>query len=262
MADGGFAVTVPYHQERHGFLFKAAVDYSQTTIEVPVEDLVPYTADDRVKLSLHIDGFVQFSGEGPGRILSGRHPDGTVKGLGLVKNPLNEPLATDGPMFGLSIWGIEQFEELPAAKSAVAFSEETLYNRDCTIDDFSGYLIEGFVYPRRYIGRASLGGPSGLTLTRQFPNYNAMPTTQGVLLPTRQPLFERSGAIFDLTVVDIGSAEVIIGLLVSRARVAMSSDSGFTLASPSDMTHILQAVYPSPFPEPPPGTRSLDFSST
>ncbi len=82
MADGGSAVTVPYHSERKGFLFRVAVDSSQTIIETGVEEMVPYTADDRVKLSLRLDGFVQFSGESPGTILSGRNPDGTVKGSG------------------------------------------------------------------------------------------------------------------------------------------------------------------------------------
>lgn len=260
MADGGFAVTVPYHSERTGFLFRMAVDYSQTSIETGVEEMVPYTADDRVKLSLHLDGFVQFSGERPGRVLSGRNSDGSAKGLGLVKNPLNEPLRTGGPMFGVSAWGVEEFDELPNKKAAIVFREADLYNRDCTIDDFSGYLIEGFVYSRRYIGRATLGGPSGLRLTRQFPNYTPLPARSSLTLPTRQPLFEERGAIFDLAVVDVGSPHVIIGLLVSRAKLEMPSNSGFALASPSDMRHVLQAMYPNPFPEPPPTTASLNYS--
>jgi len=218
MADGGFAVTVPYHSERKGFLFRMAVDYSQTIIETGVEEMVPYTADDRVKLSLHLDGFVQFSGESPGKILSGRNPDGTVKGLGLVKSPLNEPLNTGGPMFGISVWGVEQFDELPDKKAAILFREGALYNRDCTVDDFSGYLIEGFVYPRRYIEKATLGGPSKLVLTRQFPNYTPPPVKSGLTLPTRQSLFEEGGAIFDLAVVDVGSTHVIIGLLDLKGK--------------------------------------------
>ena len=259
MADGGFAVTVPYQSERKGFLFRMAVDYSQMIIETGVEELVPYTADDRVKLS-HLDGFVQFSGESPGKILSGRNPDGTVKGLGLVKNPLNEPLSTGGPMFGVSVWDVEQFDKLPDKKAAIVFREGDLYNRDCTIDDFSGYLIEGFVYPRRYIEKATLGGPSKLTLTRQFPNYTPLPVGSRLTLPTRQSLFEEDGAIFDLAVVDVESPHVIIGLLVSRAKLDMASDTGFTLASPSDMRHVLQAMYPNPFPEPPPAAASLNYS--
>ncbi len=177
-----------------------------------------------------------------------------------MKNLLNEPLSTGGPMFGVSVWGVEQFDELPERKAGIVFREGDLYNRDCTIDDFSGYLIEGFVYPRRYIEKATLAGPSKLTLTRQFPNYTPLPVRTSLTLPTRQSLFDEGGAIFDLAVIDVGSPHVIIGLLVSRAKLEMPSDTGFALASSSDMGHFLQATYPNPFPEPPPAAASLNYS--
>src|SRR3712207_1528938 len=63
---GGFAVLVPYHEARRGHLLKYPVDYQIGQMERPFEDATQYSAEDRVNLSLHPDGFVQFSGENPG----------------------------------------------------------------------------------------------------------------------------------------------------------------------------------------------------
>ena len=75
MGAGGYMVMAPYNQAREGFLAKFPVDYSRVgRFEMPLTDFISYAADDRVKLSVHKDGFVQFSGEDPGKIPSGRDP--------------------------------------------------------------------------------------------------------------------------------------------------------------------------------------------
>jgi hypothetical protein len=67
MRSGGYMVMAPYHQARKGFLAKHPVDYSRIgDTELPLTELTAYTAEDWVKLSVHKDGFVQFSGEDPG----------------------------------------------------------------------------------------------------------------------------------------------------------------------------------------------------
>src|SRR5436190_17943309 len=101
-SDGGFALLVPYHSARVGYLTKMPVDYSKRG-EILVEraEIVEYTADDRVKLSYHPDGFVQFSGERAGKIISGRDPDtGEPRGIGVLTNPMREPMAS-GPNCGM-----------------------------------------------------------------------------------------------------------------------------------------------------------------
>src|SRR5215211_6850582 len=71
-SEGGFAILTPYHSARSGLLMKMPVDYSRKgEIEVASTDCTTFTADDRVKLSFHKDGLVQFSGENPGKIISG-----------------------------------------------------------------------------------------------------------------------------------------------------------------------------------------------
>jgi hypothetical protein len=93
MADGGYAVLAPYHAAREGWLAKYQVDYRGTESRiVPFGDMTHYTAADRVKLSHHWDGFVQFSGESPGKIVSGRDPStGQPRGLGVQSAPIRVP---------------------------------------------------------------------------------------------------------------------------------------------------------------------------
>ncbi len=246
LSDGGFAVTVPYHGLRQGFLFKHPVDYSKMRSLTPFGDLTRYTADDRVKLSLHLDGFVQFSGERKGHIISGREADGTPKGLGLMVNRLTTPLATGGPTFCVTAWGVEDFDAPNMKKPALTFGDRDVYYRDCAEHEWNGYVIEGFVYPRSFLAQGILQRGT-LMLRRRFPNYQEIPRESGLILPTRQPLHELEGAIFDLTLIDVGSPYVIVGLLVSRTIFHMDSPSGFGLHSPSNMHEALAATYPGPF---------------
>ncbi|MDF2700592.1 MAG: hypothetical protein K0Q49_2151 [Haloplasmataceae bacterium] len=60
--DGGFRNFAPYHTVKKGLLSKLEVDYSLGKQYISRNENVEYTADDKVKLSIHPDGFVQFSG--------------------------------------------------------------------------------------------------------------------------------------------------------------------------------------------------------
>lgn len=259
LRDGGFAVTVPYHSARRGFLFKLPVDYAAQQATVALSEVMPYTAEDRVKLSLHIDGFVQFSGEGTGRIVSGRGPDGSPKGLGLIANPLTTPLSTQGPTFALTAWGLEKFESPRKGRPSVPFGPSDIYYRDCTASEWNGYIVEGFVYPRSFLTRATMSA-GRLLLSRTFPNFAAIPRESGLVLPTAGSLLHPTAARFDLTLIDVGSPYIIVALLVSRVLLDMGAPSGFSLSSPSDMRHALAAVYPNPFATGPAEARSLDYT--
>lgn len=245
-ADGGFGVAVPYHSARQGVAFKHPVDYSAPgEIVLALTDLVHYTAEDHVKLSLHLDGFVQFSGENPGKIISGKDNKGHPKGLGLQANRLTTPLSTGGPTFGITFWGPHDLAPLVKnVEPLVLFEPSDSYLRDCLEADANGYMLEGFVYPRYFLSRAVLHR-GRLTLPRRFPNFTSRPRDSGLFLPTRQSLFEEDGVLFDLRLVDFGSRFVILGLLLSRIVTDFPSDSGFIFSSPSDMQHALQAIYPN-----------------
>jgi hypothetical protein len=98
--DGSYYVTAPYHPanraRRHlrGRLRRRAAepDALIDAVDLAVVD------DDRrrLKIAHHIDGFLQFSGEG---IRSGRDANGNAKGIGLMSWPLHNP--TSGPAFQL-----------------------------------------------------------------------------------------------------------------------------------------------------------------
>ncbi len=193
---GGFGVLAPYHNARQGFLAKHPVDYSKRRIEMRQEDMVAYSAEDRVKLSLHPDGFVQFSGENAGRIVSGRDPEtGEPKGLGLVASPLSQPINT-GPTFGCVVWGVSDFELLKntGRSDVVTFSEEDFYYRGCTPETWNGYIIEAFVFPDVFWGTVrSRGGK--------------------LIASLLSPMFEAVAPGFDYRVIPLPGQPILLGFL-------------------------------------------------
>lgn len=151
--EGGFAVLVPYHTARKGYLAKHRVDYRENDLHIRRTEITEYSADDRVKLSFHKDGFVQFSGEKAGKIVSGRDPEsGEPKGLGiLLEHPLFNPI-TSGPTFNIIAWGLSEFEAIQGTSpvNTLVFSEEDFYYRRCTPDSCNAYLIEAFLFSQYY----------------------------------------------------------------------------------------------------------------
>jgi hypothetical protein len=240
---GGFAILMPYHRERRGYLAKHPVDYNSRVGGFFREDTTEYSAQDRVKLSIHPDGFVQFSGESAGRILSGRDSrTGAPKGLGLISQPFGAPIRT-GPTFGITLWGLDDFEPLKTSErvNSIVFSEEDFYYRDSTPDDWSAYLIEGFVFPLLFWG-AVRKRAGGLTLT------------------LAHPYFEVPGGVHEFRVIPLPEQSVFLGLLASRLDGGTPlTPSGFILSGPSEFRRAdaLMAMYPSPWPTPP--EEDLDY---
>jgi hypothetical protein len=245
--DGGFGVLVPYHTARKGYLAKYSVDYRKKQMMIHRSECIEYAAEDRVKLSFHKDGFVQFSGEQPGKIVSGRNQEtGEPKGLGvLLEHPLFRPIMS-GPTFGLSVWGLQDFESIQGSPSqdTTIFTEEDYYYRGCTPDSWNAYLLETFIFPKHYwAGTRNRDGRFKLSLA-----FNA---------------FEASGAVLDFTVIPVASQPILLGLMVSRFRHKFPSSSGFSLTSPSDrkqgepIANSLMAIYPDFMEDTP--TQTLDY---
>jgi hypothetical protein len=243
---GGFAVLVPYHSARKGYLAKHTVDYRQSDAWAHRSAMQEYSASDRVKLSFHPDGFVQFSGENPGRITSGRDPvTGEPRGLGLLlEHQLNRPILS-GPTFSITVWGLGDFVEETDSGTAVVFRQEDCYLRGCLPDAANGYAIEGFVFPLRYLSAArQVGGQLRLSLACM--------------------LFEATAGVLDFVVLPLPDQPIVVGLVASRLQVEFPESSGFALTSPSDrregspIANALLAVYPEQMPGPPGAT--LDFT--
>jgi hypothetical protein len=148
---GGFSVLVPYHKAKSGFLYKLPVD-PKTDLGpgerwVPYAECVGFTARDRVKLSYHTDGFAQFSGETPGKIISGRDPaTGEPKGLGLFTRPLTSPIRT-GPSVGVTIFGIDDFEAVTGRDDPLIFEPSDFYYRGTTPEEANAWILSIYAFP-------------------------------------------------------------------------------------------------------------------
>ena len=144
----GFSVLTPYHAARSGYLFKLPMDLRKLGERViPWNEAIAFTAEDRVKLSYHIDGFAQFSSETPGKIISGRDPkNGEPKGLGLLVRSLSSP-SVSGPSVGVTAWGLEDFEEIADDDEVVLFEPQDHYYRQCDPENANIWHLAIYAFP-------------------------------------------------------------------------------------------------------------------
>jgi hypothetical protein len=151
--DGGFGVILPrLVDSQTGRLEKTFVNYQDygTQIKVNRDEAEQYSAKDIVKFSYHSDGFVQFSSTTNNKIVSGRNPDGTPKGLGLVSWPLNDPIST-GPSMTFSFCGLSGFRPVKASniddrytfetKTAIAHPKATFRDGDGNAYGMAVYIL-------------------------------------------------------------------------------------------------------------------------
>jgi hypothetical protein len=223
--DSGFSILSPYHNLSKGSLFKwerNILDNKKGELKSSWENAIRYDANDRVKLSIHSDGFVQFSGENPGKILSGKEPTGEIKGLGIQTSPLNNPI--NGPTFGLQAWGLNEFKlaNKRILKQDVEFYEHDYYYRLANKNNWTGY----FSYKNEL-------GEHVLSYMNPAYFYDKKPMVYKIL-----PYFNVKWNYF-------------VALLATRMRMDLvkSHQSGFTLNSPSVInnniaTHMM-ACYPA-----------------
>lgn len=160
--DGSYYVTVPYHKANRATLSLSPVNYNLSTPR-HVDDLsyaiseaelldLGFADTDRVKLSHHPDGFVQFSGHG---VVSGRHPDGTPKGIGVKSTPLG--FKFDGPAFCVAILSLDEFPVMTTApEDMFLLDADSMYS----IPGCSALQFDAHYFPpmwHRFIQKAELG---------------------------------------------------------------------------------------------------------
>jgi hypothetical protein len=250
LSEGGFAVTAPYHAARSGMLMKMERDYSITgERDVDNNDVTPFTASDRVKLSYHADGFVQFSGENSSRIISGRDSStGEPRGLGIVTRPLAVPVQS-GPSVTCAIWGIDAFElwRTRSDEYNVFFAETEFYDEPEGDSDPSkstpGFVISIFVFPRQSLEAAI--GP--------------VRSEDEIVMKLPMNVYLRK-ADFIVKLVCV-SAHTVLGLIAKKRTMGFGeATSGFELSSPSDARGVgMHAIYPQ-MPWSDPRATSLDRS--
>jgi hypothetical protein len=232
----GFAVLTPYHKARSGFLFKMPVDpkilRTPGKFTVSIDQAVGFTADDRVKLSYHTDGFAQFSSEAPGRIISGRDPvTGEPKGLGLFARPLKTPVWS-GPSVGVTVWGIDEFEEVEDGdRPVIVFEPADFYYRGCTPSEANAWFLSMYAFPVNIIPPVRWHHEDAVVDV-------ALEGLSGPLV-----------SVVQLKVVHLRREKVFLGLFVNRLVTHFPSESGWNISGPGDYTierkgHVLIASYP------------------
>ena len=218
-SDGSYYVTVPYHRAKKAVLLKQTVNYVTSvprTVDggdfVPDEQAIDIaSADDaRIKLSHHPDGFLQFSGKD---LLSGRNPDGSAKGIGILSWPLSQ--GCRGPAFGVTISGVDDFEPADTGNDSLCLFREA----DLTVIPGVGPLvIEGHYFPvmwRRFVQTHADG-----TKTIPIVHPTGVVLNLRVLLPADKcPI----GGFFGLEI--FGDLGTFAGSL-SESGFALSSSTG------------------------------------
>ncbi len=232
--DGSYYVTVPYHTARTASFWKRTVRYhtpfGTQTISTSQElaDIAVLDDDDgRIKLSHHPDGFCQFSGHG---VLSGKDPNGRIKGIGVLARALPAIGPKFGPVFGVLVYGIEDFDVCSELRPEdVRFKYDDLASAvipaipcepDSTepapgLPETEGLSMEGFYFRpefRRFISRNTDGSMRIL-----------MPHPTGIVIP--------------LTVV-AAPADCdfpgFLGMYASRQMVRFEAKSGFSINGPAE----------------------------
>jgi hypothetical protein len=154
--DGSYYLSSPYHRAQKAVLFKIKFNFTRHGMSTPSGVLVDIASveDDekRLKLAHHPDGFIQFSGQG---ILSGKNPNGTIRGMGVMSWPLDAPVR--GPAFGVTFRGIEEFARAEAAVDGpIVFRHEEL----AVVPGVDAYVLEGYYLPeelRRFVRKDKSG---------------------------------------------------------------------------------------------------------
>jgi hypothetical protein len=232
---GGFSVLVPYHKAKSGFLYKLPVD-PKTDLGpgqrcVPYAECVGFTAEDRVKLSYHTDGFAQFSGENPGNIISGRDPvTGEPKGLGLFTRPLTNPIRS-GPSVSVTIFGIDGFETAGERDHPLIFEPSDFYYRGTTPEEADAWILSIYAFPIE------------VTPPVRFKNGN--PVFEAALEGLNPPWI----SVVKLKVIHLPEEKVFLGIFVNCIKSSGYPQSGWSLNGPGDWNmqqkgHVLMGSYP------------------
>ena len=233
LKDGGFSVLTPYHQAKRGFLAKLPVPKGVGPHFSRWSEGVTFTAESRVKLSYHADGFAQFSIESSGKIISGiDQTTGKPKGLGVRSNPLLTPTWT-GPVGAITVFGIGDYlTTKDAASGTVIFEPDECYYRRCSPDEADGWILTIHTFPRN--------PPLPIKFRNNFPFLH---------FASESSPFSPLHFIVEYRLVDL-QGPVILGLNLNRIVIKGDVKSGWMLSGPSEAgeadatRYRLLAIYP------------------
>jgi hypothetical protein len=246
----GFSVLMPYHKAKSGFLCKHRINLPPLGVtSFNWDECVGFTAEDRAKLTYHIDGFAQFSSEVQGKIISGRDPKtGEPKGLGLYARSLISP-PMSGPSVGVQVWGIEEFDKSDDEQDLLIFEPNDVYYRNSTPQVANSWTLGIYAFPIGVVPPLQFERSQGVMW------YQPHPITAGV-----------PGAVIKMKAIYLSAEKMYLGLYVERFVMNVPVQSGWTLNGPGNYTQyqsgdVLSATYPR-HEIPVEGSGSLDRNPT
>jgi len=229
----GFSVLTPYHKASKGYICKMPIDPDKEGDYVqPFAETIGFTSESRVKLTYHADGFVQFSSEKPGEVISGRDPKtGEPKGCALFTNPLKSPIWS-GPSIAITFWGLEDFEPLdPSDDEAIIFEPCHFYYRACSPNTANCWVLDIYIFPA-----------GNVPPCRWEENHLVL---DAAVEPLNPPLL----SVRRFSVLHLPEENIFLGLAINSAIGSAPPISGWILSGPGDWTkerkgHVLVASYP------------------
>lgn len=237
-SSGGFAIMLPrFVDSQTGRLEKTLVTYENmgTHIETKRDESEQYSARDIVKFSYHSDGFVQFSSATNNRIVSGRNPDGTAKGLGVVSWPLSNPVST-GPSMSITFWGLDKFVEEASTKIDNRFvfdTKEAVKHPKATFtkDDRLAHAMALYIIPNSLDGNIIDNNgrkTAHLAMMQGLPDGSAF-------MRLRE----------EVRIIEIPNQDYRIGISWFSLPKEAKSDFGYMFFGPTDGKRGLVASYPA-----------------
>ncbi len=229
----GFSILTPYHKARDGFLCKMPVNPAKFGKQiVPFTDCIGFTVSNRAKLTYHSDGFVQFSSEKVGQIISGRNPfTGLPKGCALITHPLKTPILS-GPSASVTFWGLQDYEPLNGSdQDVLIFHSQNFFDLDCSLIDANSWTLEIWVYP------PSLVAPFCRRRGDHLIFENTVRARSGLLLPKAY------------SILPLPSQNIYLGLAINNTQGHFPPASGWMIDGPGDWAYgkkgyVLTGCYP------------------
>jgi Protein of unknown function (DUF3606) len=227
----GLGVSVPYHPVKQGWLYEMPVRYDRKEYVQPLSEAKHYTVEDTVKLSMHMTGFVQFSGAGGQAIISGYNAAlDQIKGVGM-RAP-DQVHVTTGPLFGIFLQGLGDFKPR-ANEPAEVFEEDDLWHHpDYSTPEDTAYHLEVFMLPLRLVG-------------------DARPVDGKRMLKMQLPFKSILKFDFHLRVIELPGLPFFLGAILSHSRPSEDSKSGYRIfgpgcGGPGEQKKTIAAWYPRP----------------
>jgi hypothetical protein len=231
MQDDGFGVQVPYHPAKNGWIYELPLDYAKTKFTVPLSAGKHYTVSDVAKLSFHMNGFVQFSRGGGKPIVSGFNPNlNLIKGAGLrAPDPVRVSM---GPLFGVQIYGIENFDQCTTKPVEMFELGELWYRAGEATENDTAFNVEVFMLPNDLLGAA------------RAVNSKRM-------LRSKLPFKSQIWFEHDIRVVEMPRLPFFLGVIVSRIPADAGLSSGYKImgpgcGGPGEAKKCIVAQYPCP----------------